>query len=171
MMTRNPPRSLLARGLFFTALWALLSENNWHDLPLIAGIIVMATASSFALWPVAAWRWHLWPLVKFAPYFLQESVAGGLDVARRAFSPTLPLDPGIEDFELRLGSEPARVFFAWTVSLLPGTASVRLEETRLRMHVLDRGQALEEKLRELERRIGAIFGDGCGFTEQQARIP
>lgn len=159
MMTRLPPRSLLARGVFFTALWALLSQNTWHDWPLIAGIIVLATASSFALWPVAAWRWHPWALLRFAPYFLWDSVAGGIDVARRAFSPTLPLDPALAEFPLRLRSEPARVFFAWTVSLLPGTASVRLHRTGLRVHVLDRQLPLEEKLRELERRIGAIFGE------------
>jgi multicomponent Na+:H+ antiporter subunit E len=161
MMTNFLLRPLIARGLFFSALWVLLSKNTWHDWPLIAGIIALATASSFALWPVAAWRWHLWPLLRFAPYFIRESVAGGIDVARRAFSPALPLDPALADFPLRLRSEPARVFFAWTVSLLPGTASVRLEETQLRMHVLDRTLPFEASLRELEERIGAIFGDDC----------
>jgi multicomponent Na+:H+ antiporter subunit E len=45
------------------------------------------------------------------------------------------------------------------VSLLPGTASVRLNEERLKVHVLDRQLPVMEKLRELEDRVAALFGE------------
>lgn len=159
MKTKSTLISLLVRALAFTALWALISKNTWHDWPLIAGSIGAALMASFALWPVGAWRWRIIPLARFIPYFLWESITGGVDVARRAFLPRMPLDPAITEFPLRLNSEAAQVFFAWTVSLLPGTASVRLDGARLKIHVLDQQLPTGEKLRHLETRIAALFGE------------
>lgn len=153
-------RSVLVRAFVFTALWSLLSNHTWHDWPLILLAVAAAVAASFALWPVAAWRWRLVPFLRFVPYFLWESLTGGIDVARRALSPAMPLVPALIDFPLRLRSEAARVFFAWTLSLLPGTASVRLDATRLRVHVLDGRLPNERKLRQLESRVAALFDDG-----------
>ncbi|MEX2577496.1 MAG: Na+/H+ antiporter subunit E [Verrucomicrobiales bacterium] len=152
--------SLVARLLAFAVLWILISGNAWSDWPLIAGIVVAATAASFVLWPVSAWRWRWRPFLRFLPYFLGASLAGGIDVAQRALSPKVRIDPALEWFPLRLRSEAARVFFAWAVSLLPGTASVRLEDARLEVHVLDSKLPAMEKLAQLESHVAAIFGEG-----------
>lgn len=151
--------SLLTRGLVFALLWALLSGNSWDDWPLILGCVAAAMAVSFALWPVGAWKWRMVPLLRFIPYFLKESVTGGVDVARRVFSRRMKLDPALVEFALDLEREEARVFFVWMVSLLPGTASARLEGARLRVHVLDQGLPVEMKLRQLEGYVGALFGE------------
>lgn len=155
-------QSLLVRVLVFTALWSLLSKNAWHDWPLVAAAILAGVATSFGLWPLAVWKWRFRPLLRFIPYFLWESVGGGMDVARRALSPKMPLDPAFIEWPLRLRSEGARVFFAWTVSLLPGTASVRLDDVRLKVHVLDQQLPIEEKLREVENHIADLFGEDDG---------
>jgi multicomponent Na+:H+ antiporter subunit E len=154
--------SLVSRALVFTVLWVLLSKNGWQDWPLAVAVVAAATASSLALWPAGerVWRWR--PLLGFAPFFLRESLVGGVDVARRAFSPRMPLQPELREIPLRLRGEGARVFFAWTVSLLPGTASVRLGEDRLRIHVLDARLPSGRKVRELEDRVAALFGERAG---------
>jgi len=159
MKPKFTPASLAARTLAFTALWSLLSGNTWHEWPLIVLVIAAAVAASFALWPAGAWTWRVRPLLRFIPFFLRESVAGGVDVARRAFSPAMPLQPELKDFPLRLRSEAAQVFFAWTVSLLPGTASVRLDSQSLTIHVLDARQPAEAKLTLLEAHVAALFGE------------
>lgn len=159
MIRKTAILSLLVRTSMFALLWALLSKNTWHDPILIAAVVIAAVATSFALWPVDAWKWRLVPLLKFAPYFLRESLDGGIDVARRAFSPKLPLEPRLIDYPLGLRSEAARVFFSWTVSLLPGTASVRLGADSLRVHVLDQRLPVTEKLRQLEGHVAAMFGE------------
>ncbi len=151
--------SLLARTSLFAALWALLSGNTWHDFALIAAIVLAAVATSFALWPPGTWKWRLVPLLKFVPFFLRESLAGGIDVARRALSPGLPLQPRLIDHPLGLRTEAARVFFSWVVSLLPGTASVSLFPDSLRVHVLDHRLPVPEKLRQLEDHVAAMFGE------------
>ena len=69
----------------------------------------------------------------------------------------MPLDPGFVEHPLELNLEEARVLFAWTVSLLPGTASAGLAERLLTVHALDRRDDVEEKLRRLENYVGGVF--------------
>jgi multicomponent Na+:H+ antiporter subunit E len=156
MKTMLPAISL--RLLAFALLWFLIGGRS-SDWLLVAVVLIAATAASCWLWPVAAWRWRLLPLLRFVPYFLRESVAGGIDVARRALSPRMPLRPALIEYPLGLRSEAAQVFFSWAVSLLPGSASVRLEQRRLWVHVLDSEVPLTARLRKLEEHVSALFDD------------
>jgi len=151
--------SVVLRALGFAGLWGLMSEHAWHEWPLISLTIAVAITASFALLPAGGRRLPVGPLLRFIPYFLRESLAGGVDVARRSFSLPMRLNPGLRTYPLALRREASQVFFAWCVSLLPGTASVRLCPTGLVVHVLDTQLATEHKLLELERHIGALFGD------------
>lgn len=120
--------------------------------------VVGATAASLLLLPAGGWRWTAGGIVRFVPFFLYQSLAGGIDVALRALHPRLPLEPTILDYKLRLPENPARVFMADTISLLPGTLSAALEDRELRVHTLTQGPEVLENLRELERRVAALFG-------------
>lgn len=51
-----------------------------------------------------------------------------------------------------------RVFMANTVSLLPGTLSVELDEEHLRVHVLDQTGAFASELAMIEVRVARLFG-------------
>jgi multicomponent Na+:H+ antiporter subunit E len=150
-------RTVLLRLIGFVALWWIVSEGTGGEWPLLVLSIAAATAVSVVVWPVGAWRWRVLPLLKFLPWFLRASLAGGWDVARRAFSRRMPLEPDVLHVQLQLGSDPERVFFAWTVSLLPGTASVALHDNVLTVHVLDRAMPNEQSLRDLESRTAALF--------------
>ena len=45
-----------------------------------------------------------------------------------------------------------------TVSLLPGTLSVELEQEILRIHVLDETTAIDHELKILENHLADVFG-------------
>jgi multicomponent Na+:H+ antiporter subunit E len=150
-------RTVLLRGVCFLVLWWVVSEGQWGEWPLLVASIVAATAASLFLWPAGTWQWRPLPLLRFLPWFLRASLRGGVDVARRACRRRVPLDPAFINMELQLSTESAQVFFAWTVSLLPGTASVGLEGNRLTVHVLDRGMPNEQSLHALEQRAAALF--------------
>ena len=79
-------------------------------------------------------------------------------MSRRALSPALPLSPRLLRYSVRLPVGSARVFFVGVISLLPGTFSAELQEDELTVHLLAKEVASEETLRELERRVAAIFG-------------
>jgi len=144
--------SLLVRGGILLLLWWILTEGKLEDPLFILCAVALALAASYRLCPLGAWRW--WPLavIGFLPYFLWNSLLGGMDVALRAFRPSMPLNPEIFEFPLRVPEKPA-LLLVWTISLLPGTASVYLEKDKLYVHVLDSKLPVIEKLRDLERRL------------------
>ncbi|MFW6324598.1 MAG: Na+/H+ antiporter subunit E [Desulfovibrionales bacterium] len=150
-------RTVLFRSLLFGLLWWILSEST-SILPLFtAGVIFLAVGTSLLLVPPGTWNFRIASLPGFLVYFLSQSVLAGIDVARRAFHPHLPLSPGIVTYPLSLKQMHSRVFFVWIVSLLPGTAGVFLDEKRVRIHVLDVRQFDTERLNELAERIKRIF--------------
>lgn len=102
-------------------------------------------------------------LLQFVPYFLLQSVRGGIDVARRAYSPALPLDPDIIDFPLSLPPGRPQIFFLNSVSLLPGTLSAELSGTLLKVHVLDRH--MDSHLHQLQTRVARVFNCPLGGNQ------
>jgi multicomponent Na+:H+ antiporter subunit E len=145
-------KRVFIRILAFSLVWWTLLEGEFQVWPFGVPTILAATVSSLLVFPTGV-RFRPLGLLRFVPYFLVQSVLGGIDVARRALSPKLPISPGFIDVPLALEDEAARVCFVWTVSLLPGTAGAELLEEKLRVHVLDTALPIEERLVELERRV------------------
>jgi len=149
--------SFVLRAALLAMVWWIISGgavNSWSvGFPLILIAAHLGVSLSHP-----GQRLHLLPLLSFIPFFLCESVRGGIDVARRAYSPSLPLTPAVLNYPLRLPVGAAQVFFANTVSLLPGTLSTGLEGYTLRIHVLDNTTPVISELKTLELKIAAIFG-------------
>lgn len=161
--------SFLLRTLIFTAAFWIVAEGR-IETPILAAVVVLAaTATSLVLLPMGAFRVQALGLLRFVPWFLRESVQGGVDVAGRACRPTLPLEPGFQEYRLRLPTPAARTVFTNSVSLLPGTLSVSLRDDRLRIHALDVGQPLQDRLRQLEERVGDLLGIRLPATESAGR--
>jgi len=142
----------------FLFMWFILTEGSSSGLPVAVGATVLAAAASLALQPRRTWRWTAGGFVRFVPFFLAQSAAGGVDVARRALHPRLPIDPGMVAYHTRLPDGPARRFFAGVTGLLPGTLTARVEGDRLIVHVLDRRSAFAGTLRRLEDLTASLFG-------------
>ncbi len=120
--------------------------------------LISAAFASTALAPSQRVRWRLKGFLAFVGFFLLQSVRSGIDVARRALHPRLPIDPNFVRFEFRLPPGPARVFLVNTISLLPGTLSVELQDTSALIHVLDERLPIAHTLRILEGRVAEMFG-------------
>jgi multicomponent Na+:H+ antiporter subunit E len=150
-------KAIVGRGLFFGLLWWILTEgrSSFSWLGLVG--ILAAVALSMRLTPAVRGHWRFAALVRFVPFFLWQSLLGGLDVAQRALRPQLNLHPVVIRYRFRLRQEPARVLFVWVVSLLPGTAGIDLQGDQAAVHVLDSSLADQEKLRKLETRIAELF--------------
>ncbi len=142
-------------------LWVALARgetlDSWYlGLP----TVVLATVASYRLVPRPGGRVHLWGLLRFVPFFVRKSLAGGVDVGLRALRPSMPLQPGLVHYELRMRSEVvAAVFFVGVISLLPGTLCAALREGQVVVHVVDRTLPIEEELAELEERVADVFGE------------
>jgi multicomponent Na+:H+ antiporter subunit E len=148
---------VLVRILVLLFLWWVLAEGALSG-PLLTAVIIAATlVTSFWLVPVLSSRLSPRGVVRFLPYFLAQSLRGGLDVARRALDPRLPIAPILVEYEPTLASESTRIFFAAIVSLLPGTLSVEMSTAgSMRIHVLSGGSFRRAHLVELERRVADL---------------
>ena len=149
-------RALLL-SLLLAGLWLTLSGGapaSW-----VIGLPALALAGWAArrLGERRPNRLSIMGLVRFLPFFLWESLRGGIDVALRTLQPSMPIQPDFIPYRTDLRTSSARTFLAYCVSLLPGTLAADLQGEWLEIHVLSSNTDQKEDLARLERAIGAIF--------------
>jgi multicomponent Na+:H+ antiporter subunit E len=146
-------------GLF--ALWIVLIRSAQPaDLVVGALTAAVATWTSLRLLPPAAGRLKFAALAARLPRFLWQSVLAGIDVARRALHPRLPLATGFVTYRTGLPRGQARNTFATVTSLLPGTVPLADEETGIVYHCLDTTQPVADQLAADERAYGKALEPG-----------
>lgn len=108
--------------------------------------------------------------VRFVPYcfwLLYQIVLANFHVIGLAISPRLrerELDPYIFTFKTKLTSEFARFVLANSITLTPGTVTVRIQDDVFYVHAISRkaaGDFVEaETMSEMERRVAWVFEGG-----------
>jgi multicomponent Na+:H+ antiporter subunit E len=158
MRTRIDLLLLAKRFALFLGLWLVLAGAE--------GIVFGAAAAAAAVWasralaPPGERPLRLFRLVLLAPGFLRRSLAGGIDVARRAFDPAMPMKPGWIAYPSRLPRGAARVVLGGEISLLPGTLVAGEEGDCLLVHCLDTDLPVARQLAEEEARLGGAVAHG-----------
>jgi multicomponent Na+:H+ antiporter subunit E len=142
---------------FSFMLWLVVTGGDADSLVVGIPTVLFAALTMSWLERPESTRWKFAQIIPFALFFLRSSLMGGIDVARRALLPALPIDPGFVQFAMRIEPCPAQVFFINAVSLLPGTLSAGLQGNQLCVHVIDKSQPNEVNLRELERQVARLF--------------
>ena len=163
-------RAALARGAGLLAVWVVLIGTSPSDLA--TGVLAAAAATriSLVLLPPGPRRVRLTVVLSLIPHFLWKSVVAGVDVARRALDPRLPLRLGFVAYPERFRSGPARNAFASYTSLLPGTLSVADDGETLLCHCLDIGQPVAAELASEEAALAqALGGHNADQTERGPR--
>jgi multicomponent Na+:H+ antiporter subunit E len=140
------------------AVWLVLTGGRALLTPWALGVTLAGGVTAFLIGRGGSWPVHVLGFARFAGFFLLQSFLSGLDVALRALRPAMPLDPAQVTYTSALPNEGARVFFANTISLMPGTLTCALEGRDLTVHVLDGSRDVHAELARLERVIGGIFG-------------
>lgn len=148
------------RALILALMWWALTGGQWGAWWFVLPVLLAATLAPLGLpAPAATWRLSLAGCLHFIPYFLRNSLRGGIDVARRAIAPRLDVQPGLYRHELDVPTETARIFLSHVVSLLPGTLSAELKGTTLTVHALAGSEAdVVRDLREVEQVVNRLFG-------------
>jgi len=153
-------RAALARAAGYLALWVVLI--GFDPLDLVVGVFAAAAATwtSLRLLPPTAGRVRFAVLIALLPRFLWQSVVAGLDVARRAFHPRMPLQPDFVEYPVNLPRGQARNAFETITSLLPGTMPCDEDAQTIVYHCLDVGQPVVEQLAADERAYGRALVPG-----------
>lgn len=156
--TRDLAIGFVLRSLAFGSVWWAVSEGAAGSGVFGAMASLMAAAASVALLPPPWPRLRLLALLRFVPYFLVQSIAGGVDVVRRAVLPGVPVDPVLVTHSVVHMGQAERIVFTLIVNLIPGTLATRLQDDRLTLHAIDRALPLTASLARLDAHVGAIFG-------------
>ncbi len=143
------------RAVLFSLMWWVLADGSVDSWLVGAPSVLFATLVSLALLP--PFPFSLTGIVRFVSFFLWRSLYGGVDVARRALHPHMPISPGLVDYRWRLPPGLPRIFMTNVVSLQPGTLSVELGADCLRVHVLDARKDFLPELKAVEDRVAEVF--------------
>jgi multicomponent Na+:H+ antiporter subunit E len=111
--------------------------------------------------PLGAAQWRLNPvaLSKLFLRFAIQSIVAGIDVARRALDPRMPLRPGFVNYPVRFPPGPSRNTFAALTSLLPGTVPAGYQNGQIVYHCLDINQSVISQLAAEEAALAQALGD------------
>ncbi len=131
-------RSLAARAAALLLVWIIVSGAQ--DTDLVPGLVAALAAAGISLRVLAPGTAALRPiaLIGLVVRLLQQSLIAGVDVARRALDPQLPIKPGLVHYSVGLPPGAARNTFTTLMSLLPGTVPIRAGRHKgLIVHCLD----------------------------------
>ena len=144
-------------GLALMAVWLLLS-GLFKPL-----LIALATASVLlTLWLghrmeiIDGRKYPMWAAARFVPYWPWlgvEIVKSSFDVARRVLSPSMPISPTVFEVDSSQLTGMGRVVYANSITLTPGTVTLDIEGTRLRVHALSRDTIEYLLSGEMDRRV------------------
>lgn len=80
---------------------------------------------------------RLFYIFKYIVVFIIALLKANFDIARRVLSPSLPINPGIVEFETELKSDFAKMILANSITLTPGTITVDLVGDKYFIHWVD----------------------------------
>jgi multicomponent Na+:H+ antiporter subunit E len=144
--------TMALRALCYFGVWIVVDQS-----PKPANLVVGVLASVAAAWvscrllPPSRGRVRLGALLMLLPRFLWQSLVAGFDVARRAFSPRLDLQPGFVEYRTQLPPGSARSAFELISSLMPGSVPSDEGPRHIEYHCLDTRQPVAEQLADEER--------------------
>lgn len=141
---------MIVRGLWYFAVWVILIGLDPLDLAVGAPTAALAAWVSLRLLPPGGAGLRVGKALTLVPRFLWQSVVAGIDVARRALAPGVPLKPGFISYPVALPRGPLRNWFALISSLMPGTVPAADEPRALEYHCLDVSQPVVEQLKTEE---------------------
>jgi multicomponent Na+:H+ antiporter subunit E len=146
--------------------WLVLS-GSLRPADLALGAALAALIGWFAdrlLWRDEAEPLPLrsWPRVPvYLIYLAREIVIAALYVAERVFDPRLSIAPVLHTHRVRFDSDVARVAFANSITLTPGTLTVDIEGDTYTIHCLHESFSDSISSGELERRVARTFDEGA----------
>lgn len=154
-------RAILVRGVAYFVVWMIMAGGQLADVAPGLVVAALATWVSLVLLPLDPGFAEVRPLalLRLALRFVWGSIVAGLDIAKRAFSPSLPLKLGYLNYPVGLPPGTSRSLFTSVTSLMPGTLPTGTDESgRLIYHCLDVEQPVMQELGQEEARLVAALG-------------
>ncbi len=141
--------------IILASIWLALNGLEGWPLGLLAAGTGAMAGGLLATGQPHPWRPHR--LVGFLVFFLVESFKGGVDVAWRAFQPSLPVKPEFHRWRIDLPEGQPRTLMVSVISLLPGTLSADLSDDGKELIVHTLMPEAMDSVARLDTRIRHLF--------------
>ncbi len=99
-----------------------------------------------------------WRSASYLPWLVWQIVLSNIDVARRILAPSLPIDPTVKQIPCTQRSDLGRVIYANSITLTPGTVSLRVLDDEILVHALTGGGIADLEEGSMDRKVTAIEG-------------
>lgn len=157
----------LSLGVVMFATWMLLSGefSLHHGLVLGLGLasVVLVVLISVRM-DVVDHEGHPIHLThRFIGYWLWllvEIIKSSIDVTKRIWSPSLPISPTMYLLKTSQPGELGQVIYANSITLTPGTVTVRLEDGDILVHAIAREVGDDLAGGEMDRRVTRLEASG-----------
>ncbi len=153
-------RHSISLFVFSFAVWLLLS-GYFESLLLVLGL----ASCAFVVWIARrqdvvdheGHPMHLRPMrwILYLIWLIGEIVKSNIDVAKRVWSPKLPISPTLVKVPAD-SDELRQVIYANSITLTPGTVSIDLTDATITVHALTREGALALETGEMARRVHGV---------------
>ncbi|MDX2458425.1 MAG: Na+/H+ antiporter subunit E [Gammaproteobacteria bacterium] len=155
-------RHAIKLGLFLFAIWLLLSG---HYTPLLLVLGILSTLLVVLLAARADFVDRETQLILLKPSVLlywfwlgREIIKSNIDVARRILDPRMPISPNVFTVRASQKTELGRVTYANSITLVPGTVAMDVEEDVITVHALTQDAAANLRSGEMNRRVCNVEG-------------
>jgi multicomponent Na+:H+ antiporter subunit E len=157
--------SLIVAVVAIFGFWLVIS-GSLAPADLATGLVIatiLGLWSAGLLWagdppalPLRRWPAFIAYLGRLAAYV----VGAATHVGRIVFDPRVPVEPRLIRHRVALRQPLARMVFAQSVTLMPGTVTIDVRGDTFLIHCLDEHSARRILSGELERRIARVFAAG-----------
>ena len=148
--------------LLWYAMWLLMS-GHYDGLLLslgaasVAGVVLLVRRMQLTDREGAPF--HILPgLLTYLPWLVGEVFRSNVAVARVILSPRLPIHPRLVHFHGHQKTDLGRFIYANSITLTPGTITVRLDAEGFRIHALTREALDGTEEGEMDRRVCRLEG-------------
>lgn len=147
-------RCFFSRSTLFLCLWFVIGGFSGPDFVIGLAAAVIAAVASVRLSPCSSVRFNLRACIGMSLRLPLQALDAGMDVARRALHPDLPIRPGFIQYTSDFPEGAARSVFTALVSMQPGSVPIPADRSGdFSVHCLDDSRPVAAALAADEARL------------------
>ncbi len=169
----------MIEGLFLMGLWLHLSGHfDPFHLALGVGSVVLvmwinAPLKDTQLYSGDTFAWdqaNYGALLAYVPWLAWEILSASMQVAYLVLHPKMPVEPCLLYFRVNLPNLAARVILGNSITLTPGTVTIRIQGNDFLVHALTRASAESLVKGTMPLRVSKIFNGPREHIVTQVRM-
>lgn len=153
---------VISASIVLLAFWLVLSGNYTQFLitcGVISAVVVALLSKRMGVSDEEGHPIHLAPsALTYWPWLVWQIILSALNVTKIVLHPSLPISPTLTRVKMSQKSDVARVTYANSITLTPGTISVDIEGDEILVHAITGANASDVEAGEMDARCSKFEG-------------